>query len=130
MHGIGCFLFFFETLWKIFVFLKNYSTDFQKSGTNVNSGYSSVSLLTPLVSFYLTSFSTAFEKVCGGIFDPIFWIFLHFLENYPSKSEIFGSIEKTGYGKLPCISGYAQTFFTQKIMALKIVFFKNIFRVF
>ena len=45
----------------------------------------------------------------GGLFDPILFLdFLHFLENYSSKSEILGSTDKTGCGKLSCISGYAQ----------------------
>ena len=63
---LGSGFLFFETLWKIFVFLKNYYNDFQKSGTNGKSAHSPVYLHTSLVSLYLTPLSTAFKKVCGG----------------------------------------------------------------
>ena len=108
MYGIR----FFETFWKIFVFLKNYSTEFQKSkksGTNGESGRYPVCLLTPLVSFYLTPFSTAFEKVT-----PIFEFFKTF-KNYPPKSGILVSIEWTGCRELLWVSGYAQFFRTKKL---------------
>ena len=62
--------FFFKNL-----VLKNDSTDFQKSGTKVESAHYSVCLHNPLVSFYPTPLSTAFEKVCGGILDPNCWVF-------------------------------------------------------
>ena len=43
----------------------------------------------------------------------IFMDFLKFLKKYPLKSEILGSMDKTGYGKLPCLNGYAQIFSTK-----------------
>ena len=79
MYGIVFFNFFLlsETPWKSFfnnfVLLKILSADFQKkSGTNGNSAHSPVCLHNLLVSFYLTLLSKAFEKVCGGYFDPNF----------------------------------------------------------
>ena len=48
--GSGVFLKFFETLWKILVFLKKDYTDFQKTSTDGNSGQSPVCLHTPPVS--------------------------------------------------------------------------------
>ena len=38
-------------------------------------------------------------------------------ENYSPKSEIIGSIKRTGSGKLPCISDYAD--FLNQVMAFK-----------
>ena len=66
------------TLWKIAVFLKNYLTDFQKSGTNGKSAHSSVCPNNPLVSFYLAPLPTAFGKVCGGNFWTKCLIFIIF----------------------------------------------------
>ena len=91
--GSGVFI-FFETLLKTFLFLKNGCTDFQKSVSNGKSAHSFVCLHNTLVLFYLTPLSTAFEKLCGVIFDQIFQNFLNFLENYPSKSEFFGATGK------------------------------------
>ena len=48
----------------------------------------------------------------GGLLTHIFG-FLHFLENCPLESEILGSMDRTGNGKLPCFSGYAQFFYTK-----------------
>ena len=41
-----------------------------------------------------------------------------FLENYPTKSEVLGPIGRTGCGSFACLSGYAQFFFSQKLMTL------------
>ena len=95
----------FFLFFKILVFLKNYSANFQKE-----SAHSLMCLCTHLVSFYLTPLSTAFKKVYEGIFD--LYIFLHFLKNYPLKSEILVSMDRTGCGKLSCISFYDQIFYT------------------
>ena len=107
MYGIGFFVFllfvFLRRFEKIFVFLIKYSTDFQKSGFNENSGHSFVFLLVPHLPFDLTRLSTAFEKVFDGIFEPNFLNFMHFLEKYPSKSAILGSLFRTGCEKLPGI---------------------------
>ena len=40
----------------------------------------------------------------GGIFDPYLCFFLHFLENYPPKSEFLVSMGRTGCGKLPALA--------------------------
>ena len=105
---------FFPFFKKIIFFFKNCSTDFQKRGANENSTHFPVCLLNSLVSFtYLTFYSFR-------IFDPYFCLFfLHYLLNYPPKSEILISIKRTGSGgKISCASVYAQVFYT-KIMALK-----------
>ena len=47
------------------------------------------------------------KNVCGD-FCSKFWIF-----NKASKSEILGSTGRTGCEKLPCINGYAHTFYTK-----------------
>ena len=56
----------------------------------------------PLVSPYFTPLS----KVCGVKFNPYFWMFFfRFLENHFAKSEILGSLERTGCVKLFCLCG-------------------------
>ena len=94
--------FFFETLWNFFS--KDYSTDFQKSGTNGKSGHSPVCLLTPLVCIHLTFYSL--RKSVGGIFDPNFSIFYVFSKTTQQKSEILDLTDKTGV-------------YTQKVMAIR-----------
>ena len=101
MYGIGFFLLFLRPFWKIFVFLENCSTEFQKSGTNGTTGQSPVCLHTPISSFYLAPLSIAFEKVCGVNFLPKF---LDFRE-LPTQICDFGFKVRTDCGKLPCISG-------------------------
>ena len=124
-------VFYLFSYFKNLVFLKNWSINFQKNGTNGNSAHSPVRLGNSLCSLCLTPLFTVFGKVCGGgggggggggIFDIYFWIFLHFLKNYPLKSETLGLTDRAGFGNLPSINGYAQ-FFSQKIMALRKVKF-------
>ena len=66
---------FFETLWKISVFLKNYCTNFQKSGTYRKSAHSPVCVHTPLLSFFSHTTFYSLRKNVWGTFDPNFWIF-------------------------------------------------------
>ena len=49
--------------------------------------------------------------------------FFEFSRNYPAISEILGSIQRTGYGKLVCLGDCAQNFLTSKVMARKILIF-------
>ena len=98
MYGILFFVnYFFETFWEIFV-LENYSTDFQKSSFNGNSGHFFVCLRTPLSSFYLTPFSTAFEKVCGGggFLTQIFELYLFSKTTHPNLRFWVHWIEQVG----------------------------------
>ena len=60
--------------------------------------------------------------MCVENFWPKVLDLLNFLKNYPHKSEILRSTDKTGCEKFPCISDYAQIF-TQKVMALRTVNF-------
>ena len=75
------------------------------------------------LSLFIYPLSTAFEKVCGGIFDPCF-DFFRFLENYPSQIFVFNELKE--FEKMPCISGYAQfVMSTFECMALGIVKFEH-----
>ena len=101
MYGVGFFItIFFETLHfflKPSVFLRNYSTAFQKKVVSVGSGrgksgtISLVFLHSLLASFHRTPLSTAFEKLCGGLFDPNCWIFFsNFCKELPIPNLRFG----------------------------------------
>ena len=122
MYGI-LFFCFIDAL-ESFRFSQKVLNRFSKDFTNGNYGRSPVCLHTPLVSFNLTPISKGFEKVCLGDFWTQFMDFLRFLKNYLTKSKILALMDGIGCGKLPCISGSAQSIFTQKHMALKIVNFK------
>ena len=53
----------------------------------------------------------------------IFDIFFHFLKNFSFKSDILGSIEIMGSGKLLGFSGYSKKRFTQKLSESEKFFF-------
>ena len=75
------------------------------------------------VEFFL-HLSTPFEKVSGGIFDPFFFVFTR---DFSFNHKILISMERTGSGKLFCVS---PNFLTQKVMILgkvKYLFFLPFF---
>ena len=60
-------------------------------------------------SFYLTTLSTACDKVCEEIFCLVFLDFWVFFKKYPPKSGTLSSMDRTGCGKLPWLSDCFQT---------------------
>ena len=91
MYGIGFFvllLFIFWDALENFVFLKKYSTGFQKNGFIGKYGHPLVCPHPPLSSFYLTPLSAAFEKVWGDFWTQFFELKKKLLEKYTRKSAI------------------------------------------
>ena len=122
---------FFCTLWKIFVFPKNYSTDFQIKSFIGKSAHYPMRLHNSLVSFYLTLLPTAFEKVSGGIFYPNFWVFYLFSKNArPNLRFWVQRIEQVGRNSLA--EAATPKFFLHKNLwpSEKSNFFRSFFSIF
>ena len=108
----------------------------------MNIGPSLVCLHTPLFS-YLSQLSTAFDKVCGGIFEPNFRIlyifskFTHhrksrilglFFQKLPSRIGDFGISVENGLWEAPLHKRLRPVFFKKILMTLKKVIFLQFFK--
>ena len=76
---------YFQVHWKQLNFSRNLLSIYEKMYQFNNRLLSGVPVYFPRVGFHLTSLSTAFETVCGGILSHIFDISFGFLEKCPSQ---------------------------------------------
>ena len=86
---------YFQIHWKNF--LLNFKKGYDLKGCLVHC----VPVYSPRVSFYLTPLSTAFEKVCVGIFDPYYRVFFFQNTHLKSFNEFLLSMKITVVEKFP-----------------------------
>ena len=86
---------FFTFSRNLFSFFLKTAIDFHKRGFNGTSDNYPVCLRNFLDFLKFAPLSTAFENVCEENFWPVFFCFLHFLENCTLNSEILIALKRT-----------------------------------